>query len=174
MPLSFRSFGLACALVVACAFTALFPSCVAAQTMGLHVASVHLPAGDGMNNANPGLYARWHNGATVGAYYNSLRRVSLYAGWTIEQGPFALTVGLVSGYQKKREARECSPSEREAFGASVWCWTESGNTSGAVGPLLAPSVRLPVVLGITPRLTVLPKISAKGHTVLHLSMEKAF
>src|SRR5438045_253932 len=59
-----------------------------AVTVGLHLASVHLPKRD-FNNTNPGLYVRTDGGWTAGAYRNSLNRTSAYAGYTMEWGRLA-------------------------------------------------------------------------------------
>lgn len=85
---------------------------------------------------------RWTNGATVGAYYNSERRWSAYAGYTHQWGPLALTAGLITGYERR-----------------------------AVLPLLVPSVRLGTIGPASFRLAVMPKIEKRGATVLHLMAE---
>ena len=71
-----------------------------AVTVGLHLASVHLPKRD-FNNTNPGLYVRTDGGWTAGAYRNSLNRTSAYAGYTMEWGRLAVTGGAVTGYAEK-------------------------------------------------------------------------
>jgi hypothetical protein len=80
---------------------ALPASCAQAQTVGLHLGSVHERAG--FNNVNPGAYVRGADGWTVGAYRNSVRRLSVYGGRTWESPAWhglsaAVTVGVVSGY----------------------------------------------------------------------------
>lgn len=78
---------------------ALFAASAQAQTIGLHVASVH--SSGGFNNFNPGVYVRF-GGITAGTFRNSIRRQSAYIGYTIETHgrlSFALTAGLVSGYR---------------------------------------------------------------------------
>ena len=69
-----------------------------ADTVGLHVASAHVPQRK-FNNVNPGLYFRSDTGWTVGGYRNSLGRTSVYGGYTLEYGLLALTAGAVTGYQ---------------------------------------------------------------------------
>ena len=59
-----------------------------AGTLGLHIGSQHFPAQQ-YNNFNPGAYYIHDNGATVGTYYNSERRQSVYAGWTWGLWPVA-------------------------------------------------------------------------------------
>ena len=50
-----------------------------ADTLGFHIGSQHFPARD-FNDANPGAYYIHSSGATIGTYYNSERRQSVYAG----------------------------------------------------------------------------------------------
>lgn len=71
-----------------------------AGTLGLHIGSQHFPAQD-YNNFNPGAYYIHDNGATVGTYYNSERRQSVYAGWTWDSGPWRLQVGAITGYERR-------------------------------------------------------------------------
>ena len=70
-----------------------------AGTLGLHIGSKHFPAQQ-YNNFNPGAYYIHDNGATVGTYYNSERRQSVYAGWTWDSGPWRLQVGAITGYER--------------------------------------------------------------------------
>jgi hypothetical protein len=82
----------------ALAAAALFaPQHAVAGTFGVHLGSVHFPQRD-FNNANPGLYYRSDFGWTTGAYRNSLRRSSAYAGLTWQWDRLALTAGGVTGY----------------------------------------------------------------------------
>ena len=86
---------------LAIALTALVFSCIAcAWALGLHIGSQHFPAQD-YNNFNPGAYYIHDNGATVGTYYNSERRQSVYAGWTWDSGPWRLQVGAITGYERR-------------------------------------------------------------------------
>ena len=58
---------------------------------------MHVGLRTGLNSVSPGvrfIKDQW----TVGAYYNSRRRGSLYASYTLEKNPWALEVGLVTGY----------------------------------------------------------------------------
>jgi hypothetical protein len=77
---------------------ALRAPCARADTVGLHLASVHTPARH-FNNTNPGLYYRSDDGWTAGGYRNSLRHTSVYAGYTWQYGALGLTTGGVTGYQ---------------------------------------------------------------------------
>lgn len=74
------------------------PRPAAAGTLGIHIGSHHFPSKE-YNNVNPGVYYIADDGATVGTYYNSERRQSVYAGWTFDSGPWRLQVGAITGYQ---------------------------------------------------------------------------
>ena len=80
-----------------------------AGTLGLHIGSQHFPAQD-YNNANPGAYYIHDNGATVGTYYNSERRQSVYAGLTLDSGPWRLQVGAITGYERAKVLPVVMPS----------------------------------------------------------------
>ena len=161
-------------LVAALAGTILFACNVKAATIGIDTVSVHIPHESYLSGLNPGAYVRFENGLTGGAYRNSFDRLSLWAGYTAEAGPFALTVGAVSGYQMETTT-SVVPCRADQLvpGHTVVCTYSNtlGNTHGPIGLLLTPSFRLPTMYGVTPRISLLPKFSAKGHTVLHLSAE---
>ena len=70
-----------------------------AGTLGLHIGSQHYPAKD-FNNFNPGAYYISDEGWTVGTYYNSERKQSVYAGKSWYFGPFRLQAGLITGYSR--------------------------------------------------------------------------
>ncbi len=69
-----------------------------ADTLGFHLGSHHFPAKD-YNNVNPGVYVIKDNGLTLGTYYNSERKQSVYAGWTWDYGVFRLQAGAITGYR---------------------------------------------------------------------------
>jgi len=127
-------------VAVCCAATLL--TCAAhAGTIGVHLASVHLPQRH-FNNTNPGLYYRTDAGWTAGAYRNSLRRTSAYAGRTWDWGRFSLTGGAVTGYTEE------------------------------VQPLLVPSVRVVTAHGMTARVAFIPRVEKRIEShVLHLTVE---
>jgi len=113
-----------------------------AGTVGLHVASVHIPARSMYNNANPGVYYRSDSGWTAGVYHNSLSRASVYAGYTLQYGRFGLTAGAATGYQQ------------------------------TVQPLLVPSVSLFTYQGVTTRIAYVPRFEKRIEShVLHLMVE---
>lgn len=150
--------GTAATVAVMFAGSMLVAECAKAEpVVGLHIASHHWPAKDYQNNDNPGLYVRLDSGFTAGFYRNTLRRTSFYAGWTWEYGPFAITAGGITGYK-----RQCD--------AQGMCW---GSSRTAVMPMLAPSVRLPEVLGVHPRIWYTPRIGSTS-SVIHLSIERSF
>jgi hypothetical protein len=141
--------------------------------VAVHLASMHVPAIDGQNNLNLGLQVRTAEGFTFGVYRNTLRRASFYAGWTVEAGPFALALGGVTGYQKRRESVDCAKTEEHKVGF-VDCYWDVGVTSSPVLPLISPSVRLPALGGVSPRVSVIPGFGHGNSTVLHLSIEREF
>lgn len=134
--------------------------------LGIHLISYHAPAKDYQNNENWGVYAAYNN-FTVGAYRNTLRRTSLYAGYNVQLwGPIDITLGGVSGYQKKSETELCGP-----IGVSDWfvtCQVQHGYSRGAVSLLAAPSVHYGPV-----RLWFIPSVG-RTSSVFHLSLEGTF
>jgi hypothetical protein len=120
-------------------------------SIGVHVATAHFTSGEeqmgprGWNSVNPGVYARWGNGVTVGGFRNSEYRTSFYAGWTLadKSDTLALIVGGVTGYDR-------SP----------------------VLPLVVPSVRIGLGnTGISARLSLLLPPNPKRTGAIHLSLE---
>lgn len=92
-----------------CAVLGTAGNIVHAGTLGLHIGIQHFPAQQ-YNNANPGAYYIHDNGATVGTYYNSERRQSVYAGWTWDSGPWRLQVGAITGYERAKVLPMVVPS----------------------------------------------------------------
>jgi len=116
-------------------------SVAVAGTVGAHIGSVHIPQAD-FNNVNPGLYYRSDAGWTAGAYRNSLRRGSVYAGYTWQYSHFGLTAGAVTGY------------------------------GHGVMPLLVPSLVLFTHQAVTARVAYIPRVEKRiGSHVLHLMLE---
>lgn len=126
----------------------------AETVVGLHTFSAHYPQERYQNNDNFGAYVRLDNGTTFGAYRNTLGRPSVYLAYTAQAGPFGLTAGVITGYRRR------APCER-------------GYSPAYLAPLLAPSIRLPAVLGATPRITLVPP-AKNTVTVTHLSLEWTF
>lgn len=155
---------LACA---SCAASALEPPAV----VGLNLGSVHAhdgkgPAGArGWNNVNPGLYARWRGGFTVGAFRNSLYRNSVYAGWSFgaPTARFGLLVGMVSGYDRVTDG----PGDYSAVRCSDTC--RRVNLDRVIAPMVVPSVRFGLTDRMAARLSV---VASPGAPVaVHLSIE---
>lgn len=119
----------------------------APQTLGVHTVSVH--SASGYNGVNPGLYALWPNGVAVGAFHNSYRRNSAYAGWlwSIDRGQrFGVLLGAATGYGDTREKM-------------------------LLAPIIAPSVRWELQRGVYARLSLFPDPRQGAVQVLHLSFE---
>ncbi|MGE5863844.1 MAG: hypothetical protein ACM32J_01970 [Rhizobacter sp.] len=111
------------------------------DTLGLHLFSQHLPAAS-YNNVNPGIYYRLAEGPVAGIYRNSVRRTSIYGGYTWQYDRFDLTVGAVTGY------------------------------SQGVQPLLVPSMALFTYRGVTTRLAFIPRVEKRIQShVLHIVAE---
>lgn len=144
------------------------------DVVGLHLVSVHSDSGKaaagsrGWNNANPGIYARWDNGFTLGGYRNSLFRDSYYAGWTFTDRAdrFALTAGVVTGYDKVTSG----PGDRQEVRCADTCRTV--NLKNVVLPMLVPSVRLPLTQKVSVRLALL--LAPRQPAALHLAIEGRF
>ena len=126
-----------------------------AATFGVHLGSVHYPGGSYQNNFNPGVYLRTDDGITVGTYYNTLRRISVYAGYTYEYGPVGLMGGVVTGYQPKL-------IDGLSYGQGK-----------ALTPMLALSLRLPPLGGFKPMVMLVPAFRSSP-AVLHLAFEYRF
>lgn len=113
-------------LAVACAAlgvaAALWTAPAQAGTVGVHIGSQHFPAQQ-YNNLNPGAYYIADTGVlrgkyTVGAYWNSERRLSAYAGQSWDFGPVRLQAGLITGYQG-RVLPLVAPSVSTGYGFRV-------------------------------------------------------
>lgn len=74
-------------------------STLTACAVGLHLATYHADRSAGYNETNGGTYVQC-DGWTAGHYRNSERKDSTYAGYTVSNYRFALTLGLVSGYDR--------------------------------------------------------------------------
>ena len=126
-----------------------------AATFGLHLGGMHFPSASYQNNINPGMYVRTDDGLTLGAYYNTLRRVSIYAGYTYEFGPFGLMGGVITGYKPKM-------IDGVSYG--------QGKT---LTPIAALSLRLPQLYGFAPMLMLVPPFESSP-AVFHLAFEHRF
>ena len=144
--------------------------------LGLHLLSLHVPHNADLREVNPGVYARM-DGFTAGAYANSIGRLSVYAGYTVETPDqrFALTVGAVSGYRRLESQVDCNALGVSSIRARwPYCYTESGSSQRTWAPLLAPSIRAFELDGIVGRVTWLPKLGHGTVNTLHFSLEKTY
>ena len=146
----------------------------AETTFGLHLHTVHLDRSASTpakvpQDETPGAYVRFANGATFGVVRNSFGRWSAYAAHTSDwfDGRAQLTLGAITGYHNRRVTgqRACLPGRISV----PWneCYSRVGTTNAVLRPLIAPSVALPAVLGVTPRVALL----GKG---VHFSIEGSF
>ena len=119
------------------------------------------------NNLNLGAYVLFENGVTLGTYRNTLRRQTVYAGYTWQGETFGLMVAAGSGYQLRRVAAACQDPNNTNCG-----WTE-GFSNGVLSPMVAPSIRTPEFLGASARVSFMPGIG-RASSVLHLSVEAKF
>jgi hypothetical protein len=110
----------------------------------------------GLDNNTQGLYVIAED-YTFGYVRNSYRRPAWYVGRLFAVGRIDLTVGAITGYQKRLTIGQCQGHGR--------CYIETGYSHAVLRPLVAASYRID--LGpLSPRLTLL----GNG---LHLSMEYA-
>lgn len=141
---------------------------IASLVIGVHLASVHFPQEPYQNNNNPGWYVKTQSGLTLGTYRNTINRDSFYLGQTFSHEPFSLTLGIISGYQKKEYEGKCTNGYVSKPGQPCYI----GNTPGAIAPLIVPSV----LLWDTMRLSLIPGLPGvkNSHNALHLSLEYKF
>jgi hypothetical protein len=177
--------GIAVALLICAALGYCTQAHAQGLTVGAHLVSVHAPARDGQNNTNTGLYVRGASGLTAGAYRNTQRRTSLYVGQQFDMGIVDVTVGVVSGYQRRctetrvqtgvtpvanRPGRAAAHAQ-PAYETRTEC---KGFARGYLTPMVVPSVALPFALfGVTPRIWFMPSFGSQS-SVVHLSVERRF
>lgn len=152
-------------------------------SLGLHVASVHVPQHE-QNNTNPGLYIRYDQWQ-VGGYENSLGRTTVYGGYAVPVGPIEVMLGLATGYQRIcKEYDVYVPTERNVEhlpgGSSVTTTTYAhtdiyedckGFSKYAVTPLVALSYTAPfTVMGAQPQILFMPGFG-KHSSVAHLAFK---
>jgi hypothetical protein len=152
--------------------------------IGLHMASIHLPAKDGQNNTNVGGYICEAEGLCIGGYRNTLSRNSFYISQRIAAGPIDVHPGFVSGYQKK-----CTEGYRKNgetvtvthVGSTTITATSPilersdicrGHTKGAITPMVTFSYAVPFkIFGVTPRIFYVPAVEKSGSHVLNIAGE---
>jgi hypothetical protein len=159
-------------LIAASLFALNASAAVLPETVGLHLVSVHAEDGKsasgsrGWNNATYGAYAIWSNGFTVGAYRNSLYRQSYYAGWTLSHGPFAITLGAVTGYDRV----VTSGGDHTAIRCESVC--REVQLKDVILPMVAPSVVLPITNNTNARLILM--VAPRSPAALNFSIERTF
>jgi hypothetical protein len=82
-----------------------------ALAIGLHLGTYHFDASKGYNDFNPGAYVVC-DGWTSGAYRNSERKPSVYAGKTFAFSGFDVTIGAVTGYRRAALTPMLVPSHK--------------------------------------------------------------
>lgn len=146
--------------------------------IGIHLGSIHVPQRD-QNNVNPGIYFQTESNWIGGVYYNSLKRTSVYFGKAFEHRvePFTLgiIIGGVTGYEDKGDRTTCWTEERigphDLKRQQMYCQTthDKGWASHKIMPMGAPYIKFQPF-----KLTIIPAVSGKHSTVLHLSIEKQY
>ena len=116
-----------------------------AQTVGLHLASIHDKPG--FNNTNPGIYLKTESGFTLGAVVNSENNPAFYMGKTytkpMSSGDLSMTVGGIHGYKL-----------------------------APIVPLVVPSLGVNCGEKTTCRISYLTQLHKNGANALHFSIEK--
>lgn len=148
---------------------ALLTMAAQAQTVGVHTYTHHFDSHSGLNERNFGLYVRTQDWE-AGAYRNSYRRNTLYAGKVWSYGPVSLTLGAAYGYQRKW--RDCTQQEVAQTGFTDACSKPDTRVKTALMPFVAPSVAIPVG-EYAVRLTAVPNLGEKP-ALVHLSFERTF
>jgi hypothetical protein len=151
-------------------------SILAGLTIGLHMATVHIPHRDYQNNYNPGVYVS-HNetGLTVGTYHNTLRRTSVYVSKSFDTGTLlgqqtSIQLGGVTGYKRVEWDEKRYDTNHRPYMYTMM----EGCSKYNIAPLIAFSSTLPEVQGITPRITLVPPVQHTGSLAIHFSMEHKF
>lgn len=153
-------------------------------TVGLHLHSVHLgDQGRDWNNANRGVYARWHNGITAGVVRNSLDRTGLYLAWTGERAlghvgglpvSAAITLGATTGYDRLVQddfAGQPGAGQHTGVRCDATGRCRTVLLRDVITPMVVPSVALHISPRTAARLSFFPKVGADADHALHLSIE---
>lgn len=158
-----------------------------AQTVGLHVGSVHLDGQlqrvRGWNDVNPGVYVRWDSGLVAGAFVNSLKRRSHYVGWSWQARPVArfdrlevaLALGVMDGYDRLVAddfAGEPGPGQHVGVRCSAEGRCRRVLLRPVVQPMVVPSAALWLDERTAARVSLLANVSKDGAHAVHLSLER--
>jgi hypothetical protein len=151
-------------------FALFFHLAASAQTVGLHLVSAHQHGG--LNGINPGIYARFDSGLTLGTYRNSYGRQSVYAAETFETDQVhgfsaALTVGAITGYGRVFGPQYCERAEAST-NPNIICYRDGR----ALAFLIAPSIAIHAG-EYAVRLGLIPRVGVKD-AALHLMIEQHF
>jgi hypothetical protein len=133
--------------------------------LGLTLGSYHFDRQTPLESFNPGAYAICDNW-TAGIYRNSFRRTSVFAGRVFSLGPIDLTVGLVTGYEKRRiYDGPARPGDYERGCTGYHCIEDQGH-GGKISPIILPSVKMGNF-----RVGVIPPLLPKQKGALTLAVE---
>lgn len=164
-----------CWMLAGCIYAFLITPSANADTLGVHVGSVHgtkldTTAGKPWNNTNPGVYYMTEVEGSdllglsivpdgryvIGTYYNSIRKQSVYVGYVYPVTDYLdVVVGVVTGYNGKAD------NGRAYSGYPVM-------------PMLVPSVHFPLYDNVEARVHVIPKVAKGGAAAVHFSVEVRF
>jgi hypothetical protein len=123
----------------------------APTTVGAHLYSAHFgPNASRFQDRTPGLYARWANGFTLGAYRNSVEKASAYAAWTFE------------------------PDRERRVSAAITLGAIVGGYEMPVVPMVVPSVALRIGGGWAARAALIANPKNTGAPSVHFSVERRF
>lgn len=175
------------ALAFGAALMLLFAHTADAAELGIQTASWHdrnQPSGELYRTATPGLYLRTSSGWTVGAYSNSIGRLSVHTGYTAtvaltERLSAGLYVGAVTGYQRRTTRTEWCSTQPGGSDAQPcrdglylnWVTTETGGSKTYIAPLVVPSVAIALTDSVALRINVLPMSHTKGATAVNAAFE---
>lgn len=146
----------------------LLPSVVGVHVFSYHIQKGGSPDGRGQwNNHNPGIYARWDNGLTVGTYENSIYRRTTYLGWTLHDDAdrFAVTIGVMTGYDKLSN----DPDARYAYRCDGPHGCREVRVKDTFVPMIVPSVRLGITESLSARVAAV--VQPGGPPLLHFMLE---
>ena len=151
---------------------------LAAVSIGLHIASQHVPEYEYHEQKNVGMYVQADR-VLVGAYRNSLGRDSIYAAYAHPLGHgFELLAGAASGYMKKCHSVYTTETTVEKMGSTLITTVSttgmefcSGHGRGYLVPVAGLTYTAPFkVLGASPRVWAVPGTKDSA-SVVHLSLQ---
>jgi hypothetical protein len=125
---------------------------LAPTAIGVHVASFHTEridetSGKPWNNANVGVYAKWDRWVG-GAYYNSIRQTSVYAGYAYPLfDNLDIVVGVVTGYDGP------------------------GYSAKAIMPMVIPSAHFAITPDISVRVNLALGVQKGAATAVNFALE---